>query len=1178
MITKPIILITFERLLNILRYSVLNLSSISYILISECHRCYKNNTLNLIMNEFYHRENINDRPKIISTSSVLLTEVRPKMYDKLQMRLNSLKTSLDSSIYILKNEFKDMTKDKIKIITYKLTNKKQIRNFWREIKVSTKTKRIKSIILHLEEIHIELGLFSVQSYLTELINQCNYEFHQIGFFEHDNILLNNKEDLFKYYERTIKLFKMIETKLNKERDLNTELLSNKYSHLISILNETKDNDRLNGIIVVNTKNIIPQLCKLIEQYSPWLKPIDIHNFDFNNMESTFNSIFITTRLLYDDIKIKNCDLIIDFDSLRTIDEFAISLSKLSSVGSIYSFTCNKQNRMRIIKYTNDYIEKIPQLDLSYIKDYTAPCTTIYKNQYGAVLSKISSVGIMYQYFYRFPAIQNSIDSLFQYINTDEGVICQINFPFTSIIRTIKSDPCKNKKEAKKSACFKTIIELYGYKLIDKHFRPEVYVDERFIIEHDFDKKNKRTYEIYLPYELYSDYIITNDNQYIGYLYEIQIPFEGDYICDSSVYECFYGLILPNKLKDDYEFELDTTSGNLPIKVKFIQQVTLDQSQFNLIYLYHKWEVIQIDPTLGKKQNINTSLNKKYFLCLLTPNKEIHFDLMNLLSNLNENVDKLTPLETVENTLSTSLHNKYLYNKDEIFPGEFINTKKKAKRTHIIVNYRVNPVYMFRYQKKKFIFTKLSTEDISNFYIHPLPGHIIDNFIYIPRIMNLIEIYSRSQHLIDEIGVDLSYKIANECLTSHSTQISFSYEKLEFIGDSYFKFLVCRYLSFKYPYMMNVDFEILSEYLIKNSFMFHYAKNFSLGRYINIDKWRSEHWYPTGFDEGQNKTQKISDKMISDIFEALVGAYWIYGGRESAKMFLLNSGLSLLFEAKLNPFTGPESLPPQHLNLENIEKKVGYTFKAKQYLIDAFTYPFSKSEFSKYTNERTYILGNSILELFVTYHYLHKKFEHHTPGVSTIMRAAAVNSSVRSYCCVKKGLHHYIIHNFPNYRKQIKHYEKYINETKLSLPEIISLDVPFYLNEVIPSLLGAIYLDSNEDLDVVYMVFENIYLDFLREHINEHLKLPVVPSQKIFEEISLKCKCTRARSESFSLKLSGSIGTKIIHKDKVLGVAFSHIERASKNLASLNALKNIENIDVICEECLLNDKVNSLSLK
>lgn len=1162
---------TFKRLLNVLRFGILKMSNISYLLISECHLCYKNNVLNLIMNEFYQKENICDRPVIIASSSVLLNEVRPKMFDKLQNRLDDLKESLNSSVYILNQELKN---HKIQIISYKPTNKNLLKRFWDVMKKFSRNKTFQSIILHLEHIHYELGLFSVKTHLNDVLNQINREFHHItniDFDIKDSILLNNKERLFIYYSRAKKLFKNIETELNKEFNLSTskvEELSNKSKLLLSIINNLKNNGNpFNGIIIVNTKTIIPELCALIEKYEPWIKTINMHNFDYKNMESIENTIFITTRVLYDDMRIQKCKLIIDFDSLRTIDEYVLSLSKLCQASTLYSFTTNKQKKMRIIQYTYDYIERITQLNLSFNPTNKFSHTPIYKNQYGAVLSKFSSVDIVYQYIYRMPHLQAvNFNLIFQYERTNEGIKCQINFPYTSPLRAVVGEACKSKKEAKKDACFKAVIELEKYRLIDKNFRPEVYVDERYKIDHDFDKKKKREYEIFLPDVLYSNYNQISYDIYEAYLYEIQIPFEStDY--DKSVHECYYGLILPRKLHDDYEFELDTASGTIHVKVNLICKITLNQLQMDAIRKYHKWEVLQIDPTLEKQQNVVTTSNKKYFLCLLTPLKEIHFDLMNLLCNLNSNLDKLTQVETMENGLNASnLKNKYLYDKEEIFPGEFINTKTKAKRTHIIVNYKVNPIYTFKNQKKKFIVTKLSTKDISHFYIHPLPGNVIDNFAFIPRIMNLIEIYSRSQHLIDDIGISLPYKIATECITSQSAQVNISYEKLEFIGDSYFKFLVCRYLSYKYPYMSNEDIDILLEYIIKNSFMFHYAKTFNLGKFINIDKWRSELWYPTEFDSTQNKTQKISDKMISDIYEALLGAYWIHGGNKAAEQFILKSGLSLLFEAEFVPFSGTNVLHKEFAILKDVEIKFGYTFQTKQYLIDAFTHPSNESNTISYSNQRTYMLGSSILELLVTYHYLHKNFKHFSPGISSILRAAAVNSSVRSYCCVKNGLHRYIIHNYPKFEKQIELYERYINSNKLSLPEIISLDVPFYLNEVIPSLLGAIYIDSNESLDAVYIVFDKIYGAFLREYINENLKLPVVPSQQIFEEFSYKCKCTKVKAESFSLKLSGYIGTKIIHKDKVIGVAFSHNEKTSKNLASLNALKNMEYIDIVCEYC------------
>jgi len=72
----------------------------------------------------------------------------------------------------------------------------------------------------------------------------------------------------------------------------------------------------------------------------------------------------------------------------------------------------------------------------------------------------------------------------------------------------------------------------------------------------------------------------------------------------------------------------------------------------------------------------------------------------------------------------------------------------------------------------------------------------------------------------------------------------------------------------------------------------------------------------------------------------------------------------------------------------LEKRLNYTFKDKQLIIEALTH---KSYKKPYNNERLEFLGDAVLDLIVG-EYLFSKFPHSNEGILSKIRASLVNES------------------------------------------------------------------------------------------------------------------------------------------------------------------------------------------
>lgn len=120
----------------------------------------------------------------------------------------------------------------------------------------------------------------------------------------------------------------------------------------------------------------------------------------------------------------------------------------------------------------------------------------------------------------------------------------------------------------------------------------------------------------------------------------------------------------------------------------------------------------------------------------------------------------------------------------------------------------------------------------------------------------------------------------------------------------------------------------------------------------------------------------------------------------------------------------------------LEKRLNYTFKDKQLIIEALTH---KSHKKPYNNERLEFLGDAVLDLIVG-EYLFSKFPKSDEGILSKIRASLVNESGFTLLARKLELGNYIY---------------------LSLAEENNngRDKPSLLSNAFEAIIGAIYLEA-----------------------------------------------------------------------------------------------------------------------
>ena len=149
-----------------------------------------------------------------------------------------------------------------------------------------------------------------------------------------------------------------------------------------------------------------------------------------------------------------------------------------------------------------------------------------------------------------------------------------------------------------------------------------------------------------------------------------------------------------------------------------------------------------------------------------------------------------------------------------------------------------------------------------------------------------------------------------------------------------------------------------------------------------------------------------------------------------------------------------------MDLELLEKNIGYTFKNKDLLKQALRHTSYANERNLPSNEKLEFLGDSILE-FITSKYIYKNYPNLREGEMTKVRATVVCGNSLSE--VAK------LHNFSDFLYLGKSEQKTGRKSKAILEDSIE------------SMIAAIYLDGGIE-PVEKFIIEN-----LKEEINEATK-------------------------------------------------------------------------------------------
>jgi endoribonuclease Dicer len=264
-------------------------------------------------------------------------------------------------------------------------------------------------------------------------------------------------------------------------------------------------------------------------------------------------------------------------------------------------------------------------------------------------------------------------------------------------------------------------------------------------------------------------------------------------------------------------------------------------------------------------------------------------------------------------------------------------------------------------------------------------------------------------------------------------------------------------------------------------------------------------------------RNLSTKVLADVVEALIGAAYLHGGFamgiECMKVFNLDLSWRPLPECIDAMYSRVIDFAYYPTQIAAVESILGYTFRRKTIAVEALTHASYQSDLETISYERMEFLGDAVLDMLVTDYLYRVPGKDYGPGNIHLIKTAVVNAHFLAMLCLRastelpvvmptwsqdngvtvtedwqclylyKCLLHSNVHILDEQRVTFSRWERPggRDEIEAALTEghafpwsaLTSLQAPKFLSDMFESLLGAVYLDSRGDLDIVRDVLRRL---------------------------------------------------------------------------------------------------------
>lgn len=307
----------------------------------------------------------------------------------------------------------------------------------------------------------------------------------------------------------------------------------------------------------------------------------------------------------------------------------------------------------------------------------------------------------------------------------------------------------------------------------------------------------------------------------------------------------------------------------------------------------------------------------------------------------------------------------------------------------------------------------------------------------------------------------------------------SYERLEFLGDAVLKVI---YSMAAFVMNPNDSEGLLSDERdveVSNQRLADRALEMNIDHCVAFSgvSQKAKVW-PWFWATHQNKAIQISEKVLADCVEALIGVQYLEGGIELAATFMdrhkLLPGTCKVLGMNAQGTGGPgvcmpvPAMSPEDGRQESpfvreVEDIIGYKFKDRRHLVIALTHgSYRNGACPSY--QRYEYLGDAIIGFLMLAHFF-DKYPELGPGDLTALRGPALSNDLFARVIVSLKVHQRFWYDCPPLVIEIQKFALLVANEENDGDDICKeMTVPKVLGDLLESIIGAIVVDQGMRLD------------------------------------------------------------------------------------------------------------------
>lgn len=311
-------------------------------------------------------------------------------------------------------------------------------------------------------------------------------------------------------------------------------------------------------------------------------------------------------------------------------------------------------------------------------------------------------------------------------------------------------------------------------------------------------------------------------------------------------------------------------------------------------------------------------------------------------------------------------------------------------------------------------------------------------------------------------------------------VDLCHERLEFLGDAVLKVLFSM-TSFVLNPLDNEGFlSDVRDFEVSNQKLADLAMEMKIQDCVAFSgvSQKAKSW-PWFWGTSQNKPISISQKVLADCVEALIGAHYLQGGLEAAAVFMdkhevLPGACRVLGISE----SGGESdgalikVPnlvalddrEHSIFIKEVESIIGYRFRNRGHLVVALTHgSFRNGNCPSY--QRYEYLGDAIIGFLLLSH-LFDEYTDLSPGELTALRGPALSNDLFARVIVSLKIHKRFWFECAPLEVEMEKFANLLENEKGDEDVCKTMTVPKVLGDLLEAIVGAMVIDNGMKLDGV----------------------------------------------------------------------------------------------------------------